>query len=466
MKKKTLFSNIGNRNLTYKGDYIEDYIKKNELDEDFKSFTEKLWQNIDSEKQYLKPVILNTLLDELYDELDEVVLFSSKQKSVERTNQDTVYEGDILTIILKEYYPELSFKNHFLGARVFDYNELIKHFRGYFASIIRNDPDKSVIFCDAGGTSQQKFAAKIMLEYLFSPDMLDVYYVALQKDRKSKVEKAEPYEYRKVIDKENVGIAIKVYAYDAALEILAGNNLQMKDKKEYKFIEFASLRSKLLFKPAQKLAKNLAGMKGMQSFEFISEYRDSEPIGDYEPFKQFLKKEDYFKLCEYVALAKRNLNKEDYSLAVLNFVQFQEMYCYFVIKKLGYDLISYTQYEKGRLQREAQTRFRNVAVRWGEKLPPLGLPFYLEVTRNVEGEMNQRVLNILYNTNSQLNDRGDKFGLDSLRNKYAHEGKAVEKDKFLEQPYYDDLFELFKLFGMDKRDIYQEMNEAIIQVLQ
>jgi len=464
--KKTLFSNIGNRNLTYKGNYIEDYIKKEKLNEDFRSFTEKLWNNIDREKPYLEPVILNTLLDEIHEEIDEVILFSSQQKSVDRINQDTVFEGEILTYLLKGIYPGLSFSNSPFSAPVFEYNRLIRSFRKSFLSFIRENPEKPVIYCDAGGTSQQKFAAKIMLEYLFDSESLDVYYVSLGKDYKSKVEKADPYEYRKVIDKENIGIAIDVFAYDAALRILAGKNLQMKDKKEYKLIEFVSLRSKLLFNSAQKQAKNLTGMKGIQSFNFVSEYANWEPLGEYDPFKKFLSGKNFFRLCEYLALAGRNLNNENYSLAVWNFVQFQEIYCYFVIKELGYNLASNYQWEMSRLQKEAKKRFRNVAIRWPENTVPPGLPFLFEVARNVEGEMNHKVLDAFYKTNSQFNSGNGFFGLDAMRNKYAHEGEVVEKEKLIGQPYYNDILNLFKLFGMNERKIYQEMNEAINQVLQ
>lgn len=468
--KKALFTNIGNRNLLYKGDYIELYLKKNKIDKSFKTFTQQLLENFDQEKHNLSLAILNTLFEKIQEEIDEVILFSSLQQNVERTNQDTYYAGEILVKLLNSDYPKLNFSNFYFKSPVFDYNKLITEYKRYLYSFIQENPEKPVAFCDAGGTSQQKFASKIMLEYLYNSDMLNVYYISLDKQGESSLHKAEPYEYRKVIDKENVRIAIRTYAYDAALKILAGNNLNMRDKKEYKLLEFASLRSKLLIDEAQNKAKELSKMKKFQSLEFINNFANKKPIGAHELFEKFLSQEDFFILCEYLALARLNMDKENYSAAVLNLVQFQEMYCYFVIKELGYDLTSNSnrefQAELSRLEDNARKEFKSIANRYAEKNLPKGLPFYRDIARNIDDDINQKVLDIFYETSSERNAENNISGLNGLRNKYAHKGKTVKKEDLVNKPYYEKLLKIYDLLGISEYNVYDEMNDSIIHILQ
>ena len=465
---KTLFSNIGNRNITYKGFYIDDYLKKENINKklNFKTYTKKLLDSYEQEEDYIKPLIINTLIDKVKNEIDEVIIFSSDQKNIIRTDQDTFYAGEILANLLKKIYPEISFRNIVLKCSVVEHNQLIRTFRSKYREFKNEKPAKQIIYCDAGGTSQQKFASKIILEYLFNAEDLKVYYVSQEKTGKSTITDGDPHEYRKIIDKEHIFTAIKTFSYKAALSILGGSNLKQQNTVQYKLIDFARMRSDLMYDDARNKAKDLSYTNDCKNLKFITDYSNSTPLGNYKLFNEFINKSDFFIITEILSIAQRNVIYENYSFAVLNFYRFQELYLYSIIKKLGYDLSDNFDNDKNRLNKEARKKFKNVYEKYHGNKFMAGLPLYILVGENLNNKLNRKIIDVFKKTNSQLNDySGTVWGIDYLRNQFAHKGKTVLKETLITQPYYKELTGLFDIFGLPETNIYETMNSSIKELI-
>lgn len=186
MIKKILISNTGNRNLKVNGDFITKIFNAND-ENYFREQTYSIWQQIQNNEFQgeLKPVIINEVIELEKDNLEKVILISSDMPNTLRNDQDTIYAGKILCHILKKQYPEIEFINYPVNKSVFIYDELFTFYRSFLLKLKHENPDSKIIYCDAGGTSQQKFALKISLEFLFKPDKFTVYYVAQQEKGKA-----------------------------------------------------------------------------------------------------------------------------------------------------------------------------------------------------------------------------------------------------------------------------------------
>lgn len=476
---KILISNIGNRNLLFRNRYFTDgkfkcvlNAKEIEYAKDFYKFTKYLYENIYELESEITPTLLDVLLNEKFDETDKVILFTSNQKEDKRKDQDTYYEGYILKYLFEKLYPGIEVDVKVLTCPVTDNNQLMRTYTGHYNQLKKEYPDKPIIYCDAGGTAQQKFASKIMLEYLFKDDQYEVYYVSKGKGGKSELFNSEPVEYRNIIDKEHIKQTIAIGEYYAALNVLKFRGVKAMQKNVADFIEFASLRRSLIINEAQKSAKNLSQVKAFRESDIIINYTSGEPLGDYDLFKDIFSKKAFFKICEILELADFELQIERYSNLVLRISQFIESYLSYVLENFGYRLKksanNYAE-ESNKIAAEAKQRFPNVNRQWAdEKIVP-GIPLYIKIAENIDHKLNQQVMDIFLMANSYLSNYKEqkvqkefKFkGIDAMRNKYAHEGRFVRKEELIAQPYYNKLLSIRNILGFEEKNVYYQMNSLI-----
>jgi len=466
--KKILFANIGVRNILYCGEYIEEYLKKNNKINSFRDFTQQLLNNFKEEKNKIKPIILDRLLEKINKEIYTAVLFSTDQRNVERNDQDTFYEGEILKQIFTELYPSINFINDVVKCPVFDHDQLIRTYRSRFLDHLKNFQWEKIIYCDAGGTSQQKFASKIMLEYLLNEEQLEVFYISQVRRGESEILKAARYEYRGIIDREHIRQALNIYAYPSVIQIMDAEKLSIK-KPLKQFAEFLKFRFYQAYPKSESLARNLLGTNYFRTEYNLIKYSKGEPLGEYRGFEKIMDKKFFFRLCEILEVSRANSKIGNISHSILNVTQFIENYLFVILKKFGYNLrIDYDETMQ-RMIDECKENFENIKEFFNNKgRIKGGIPLMIEITRNFNNPTNNEILDIITKSNSFLskyiNEQNFK-GLDSLRNKFAHEGEIIEYDCYSRQPYFNDINNLYNIFGLPYDIVYDEMNNKLISLL-
>lgn len=469
--KSILLANIGNRNLKYDGAFLTKGLSDKPFagNESFREKTKVLLSSLEAgeKTEKLEAVIIPEVLTKEGLEIETVIFFSSDMPESIRNDQDTIFEGEILCRILHSQYPHIKFINHPFKAKVFNHDELFKSYRTYLESIRKEYADYKIIYCDAGGTSQQKLAVKISLEYLFKPEQLLIFYVAQNENGESELMAGESYEYRRIIDMEHIFRAIHSSSYSDAAELLSDTGVNS-DKPKGRMIRFLEFRYRLLQKEAMNEARQLLNCK-KYSICFIHDFNDQIALGDYDQCLEVVNEETFFLLCEILALFKRKFNQGITEQAVHYFAMFCENYVYSVItENLDYDLIGHYESEASRLIQDLKDGITDIDES-SVRIDRAGMPLFILVAETIDNEFNKKVLKIIRNCNSIISDYKKQtkifFGLDYYRNKYAHHGTALLQKDLERQPYYSDLWEIFNLFGMPKKCIYEKMNEEVIELL-
>lgn len=461
MIKKILISNTGNRNLKVNGDFITKIFNAND-ENYFREQTYSIWQQIQNNEFQgeLKPVIINEVIELEKDNLEKVILISSDMPNTLRNDQDTIYAGKILCHILKKQYPEIEFINYPVNKSVFIYDELFTFYRSFLLKLKHENPDSKIIYCDAGGTSQQKFALKISLEFLFKPDKFTVYYVAQQEKGKSKLMRGESYEYRKIIDLEHAIQAIHSGAYQFSLDLL-GEYYPNKNKFPLSLIQFLELRSRLFISDANKLAKNISQSK--KAPEFIRDYFKQIPIGKYDDWKGLLDNNHFFLLSEILIMSQWKYSLGIIEQALHLFSMFVENYISFVIRKqYGYKFD--THYESAFIKFNEDVKNNRFTLPEGLRLDRPGLPLLISIADTIDGEIHKALISIIKEINSFTSS--DKTGIDSFRNKYTHKGKGVKKEDFENTTHYVNMKKCYEIFGIDfNRNYYAEMHQKVCELI-
>ena len=151
------------------------------------------------------------------------------------------------------------------------------------------------------------------------------------------------------------------------------------------------------------------------------------------------------------------------------FHQFQEKYLYCALSKLGYPLNKDYEIYSYRLLSEAPDKYPEVnKLKNHDGRLISGLPLFITIAGYISNPVHQKILHAFFNSDSHLSKyrKNKKFrGLDSLRNKFAHEGKLVNINELQEQSYYVEMIDIYKIFGLPDTIVYDEMNEELISRL-
>lgn len=206
-KKYIIVANVGNRSLVE----INQEGKKVFIEQvSFRDWTEEIKN--DPCYKGIKINILDTLIEEIRqkkqnDCIKKVILFTSDQQGEGRNSsklsQDTLHAGDILVNLFKQEF-DIEAENRVLaGTEVVKVSDLIRKYREQIKLIEQDLTDGEVlIFCDSGGTSQQKAALKIVVEYMLPDDRYEFWWVQEDLDNldKSEAKVLDKIEYKRIID--------------------------------------------------------------------------------------------------------------------------------------------------------------------------------------------------------------------------------------------------------------------------
>lgn len=485
--KKILLANIGNRNITYNGMEISQYLKSDESRNNdsfnsflktnniesasFYDFTQYLFENFEIEKENIQPKILNILLDEMHEEIEKLIIFSSDQKKGRKT-QDTVFEGELLKKLFEQKYKTIEIECEPIRGSVVDQDSLLRFYMQYLKQLAKNNKEYSFIICDAGGTAYQKSALKICTEYLIDKEKYKVFYVAQAEENKSKLYEAEPVEYRKIIEKHQIEQLITVGQYRAAFLLHNNGEEKYKEKDNLcKFLKYTDLRIGNYFYDA-KIFSNPGNYKERYRFDVLKDYNSEKPLGSNHELEDVLSKKFYFQTCEILSTAQFYLKNKNYTQAVLFSSIFIERFLQSLLEKqFGYLFISKYTRAAERFINEAPQRFSKIGELFEGEMKTVSVPAQCIAVQSIENKITYSICKDIEKLNSKFissaTGKKEGKGLDKLRNLIAHEGKGVSYDDLQEKAAcFEEIFAGWcKIFALPEKNIYEIHNEKISVIL-
>lgn len=466
--KKILLSNVGNRNITYKGETY-DY-KKFKMT--FKEWTFELLNNFQDEKEFIKLNIINDLIDEIQVDTSHVILFYSNQIKETKQDQDTLYEAQLMKYLIEEKYPTIEVRLEEIQCKVTNNDELLKKYRAKLKALRKEFVHHQFVICDAGGTAQQKASLKIMSEFLLNENSFIVKYV----NPDGILEDVKQIEYRKIIVSEQVKAFIDKGEYKAALNLWGINNPLDSQSVKGNFerlLCFAYFRYNNYYEAISQITYKISFLELNPD---IIEYKQKSTLITLCEWSKILSSEVLFKVGEYLEILKFQWLKGRMSDAILSISKtFEYLINALIEQKYGYRLTDPTNYGKelNRLSKEAKVRFPNVALAFSDEDIKQGLPFLIAVAENIEFEPAQQLLSFLkkyisngVNWKFAPND-SKTLAINTLRNKIAHNGKYVD-EMFIKEylPYLDSFLSLlFDSFSIEE-SYFEELNQRLYSLME
>lgn len=470
-KPKIILANLGNRNLRYQGRLHSEWYQAGDTRLDFRAFTQDLLARYEAVAADISPQILPTLLDAKGQEAGLVVLFSSAQPEGFRQDQDTYFAGEILVRKLGACYPHLHVVHYPIEAPVTDGNLLAPAYREALRALREQAPAAGVLLCDAGGTPQQKAALKILLEFMFDRQDIEVYHVAQNAGYTSELRPAPPLAYRRIIDAEQMLGLLQQANYLGALDIFTRLNREAVESPLYHLLKFAHYRSERLTADARDHADPALYPEDWQDqIGLLRAYAAGEPAGKYLPWAQdCLRPEAFFDLCELMALAQLNYWLRRYTQVVMHLSRFMENFLKGVLSQC-YDCRFEHSNGKGMHQ----------LLRVAKKLPAVrsyhgkrdirpSLETMILVCDEVDNAALRRFISGFRALHHRLNPMYSRkepgeppYALNQVRNEIAHNGRGVTASLFMGIPRLSHhIGDWAQWLGLPDLNPYDELNALI-----
>lgn len=471
-----LITNIGNRNIKYQGKMYSDLEKQESRTTtslSFRDWTKQLLDDFEITKDDIELNILDTVLNNPKIKPDKIfILVSNQENNLKFNGQDTLYEGEIIGRLIYSNYKIKDIVIKEITEDVTNENYLMQFYQQLYTCLLQEYKDAEFIFCDAGGTGQQKTASKIMAEFMLPDNQWKIVYP--KKD--GSVEEKTQIEYRNIINKEQAIALVSKSQYEAALCILGGNVNKVTDNKLFNLLSFIHFRNNKALPQTKKIweAKNIPNRKDAVIWSAVNPQKREYSEDLYNLFLE----QTYLFLSEALLVAYHKYLTGNYRESILDFAVFYEDFIeksLSIIEKEIEKIISKPKYpdkiinkwiEDNRVncsktQNYAKINYKDTTYNY-EAIP---LAIHLIAEQDFFPEL-QPVAKILipyldltyspYKTDKQNSVR-------EVRNKLAHEGKYVDKTILVKElPYYENLLNnCLTLWGLPQEDIYEQLNKMI-----
>lgn len=458
--KKIILASIGNRNLLYQGKTFYDIPRELKGTHTFRSMTEEWLDNLSSEQQHIELNILNRLIDKFNGEIELIVLYTTNQINEKKQDQDTLYEGKIMKILIEQTY-SIPVVLKEIQCSAVDPNLLILYYRNQLHNYKKAYQEHDFIVCDAGGTPQQKAALKIMAEYLLGEKRHKVFYVTPPPD--DQLYEAPQTEYRRVIDNEQVRSLVQAGQYRAALLLRGFDNpvdvLRSSGSPVDKLLLFGYARLNRTDDLIGKIVQSFGNK--IKQFPDLLAVSQKQIQFQTSRFVRLLGSKSHFVIVELLYKTRYLIHKKRYNEAILSWAVFYETYLLaYITQQLGYDLLDDYKNEKERLLIDWPIFFP------GKKAErDLDVPMQIDLALLNNDADNQTFLaelNLYIARGAVGLPRG--LAINTVRNKVAHSGLYVS-DKMIssELKYFPTLVEkTAKLMDLPAYDPYTELNKTII----
>jgi hypothetical protein len=461
--KKILLANVGNRNIQ-----VQDF----KINEEFRSQTQQILENYEAYENKISLHIIPQVIDEVKDTLDQIVLFYTDSPKGTRDNQDTIYAAEIIKRKLEKSY-QIPVITEPLNCNVTDVNGLMARYRRKIKNLLNQFPNHTFVLCEAGGTSQQKFALKIVSEFAIDENKLECYNVELtdQDNRISRLVKYNAIEYKKIILAEQISRLLDSLNYDSIL-LLTGKNAKNILSKETKFlIDTGFLSVNMNVKKLRQLLNQAS--KKILEIEPIKSLSNETWYSYPQWLKENIEYSDYLHICLasdaahcFYETGKLGLSVLYYHIAVENIISS-------IIESLtGMDINNTKNWEELKNQiSHGKYKFYPRFDQISYNIITPSIPFKIEFIRSnlYLHEVNEFLdeyekVNSTYLSYKSKVIEEDRIGLNILRNKFAHEGKIVTDEDFKKiLPFISYLKNFIGI--SDENNFFIKLNECIRESL-
>jgi hypothetical protein len=467
-----ILTNLGNRNISFRGKIFAECRDEEKFHvSNFRDFTKTLLDKFEEYKDDISLNILPDLIHGLDSQPDKLYIFYTDSPEGERSNQDTLYEADILKKKLPELYPCLDIISLPLKCRPTDADSMIRRYRGHLKNIIKNLHLTEVIICESGGTPQQKFALKIISEFLFDSAILRSYSVEIGVHEKKFIRKQPSIEYKNIIIEEQVSALISTGDFSGALTLMTHKNASNPNTKLMRLMELAYF----LMKNDVKKALTVLKANSIEGFSITDE--NKKLLSDlfifkksYQIYSQLISEKEHLTCCVLLSIAEWKLKQNLYGESSLFYSIFIENYLSAVINYAApeYEVDGFNEKFDLFLSAIQQGLIFDGLVfpEYIDLQKGASLPFKIVVADFINDDLNKKVLFEIKQVNSHFKKmRGEKSttGLDSLRNKYAHKGKHISLDDF--KPFITFSNNIHQLFKMPEISIFDILINSAFELM-
>ncbi len=487
---KILIANIGYRSLIYKN-HDNKFIGEETYDlgdgktliqESFLKTTEKIL----NEKlfDYVQLNILNTLLIEKHRELDRIYLFVSNQSGVKNsshTHNDTLHAGEIIKHLIAV---ENAYQITHEAINIIEIDKavnkadgLLTTYRIYINEILESNPNSILMFCDSGGTPQQKSSMKIVAEYLLEESQYEYFQVVEQTEngiidpQKSTLEKLHRVEYRKIVNEENILLLISKGNYDAAWNIRK-SDFSVKSDTSLRALDFYRKRILLMTDDAKKIIHNSTRIFRRNHPEVQNYFASHDAFYNSNWQTIFPNIEEYWTAWEALTVSDyyRRLGK------LSNWVLSTQVF----LEKLTTNYLKNHHFQGYGSQIKSRKWVPNNLSQQGilnllekdsisQKLRFLKKSNHQGNLQNIHSTFLYNLIVDFISLHSSVNNSKPKTGLDKLRNQIAHSGKGVTINNIKNEiPNLETMFKNWlTFFNMDvnQKNIYEIANDHIAKTL-
>ncbi len=471
---KILLANVGNRNINY-CDKIYSVHSQNDFfsSKSFRDFTKILLEQYDLEKERISLNILPDLIDHLKQGIDQIILFYTDTPEGERNNQDTVYAVQIVANKLIEMYPAISVEIKAVKCKPTDTDALMKRYRMYLRAVA-NMPDLSFIYiCESGGTPQQKTALRLVSEFVFNPDYFKPYTVEVGEDKNIIVREQSLIEYKNVIVEEQVSALAYMGEFNSALTLYKLRNTVSNNKPLINTLEFANALMNNNVKQAVSIAatnflgKATVDPKIKEQFLGLTCFTQN-----YDAFSSLMSLNNYLSACVLLSIADWKYNTQQYGEASLFYSIFIENFLTSVINYAApeFEVDVYgDKFQKFLHALNNGEIFNNFILPDSidlSKLNGANVPFKIALAEAITNPICNTITEEIKTVNSfylRNNGNSQTVGIDTLRNKYAHEGKLIKEADF--RPFVAFGDKMHQLFNLPPTGIFNQIIQVIYEIM-
>ncbi|MBK9462550.1 MAG: hypothetical protein IPN94_24835 [Sphingobacteriales bacterium] len=473
---KVIVSNIGNRSLIYSGEggplkSIEAAatIKGKTLPKTgYRNDTDELLKLAQMDSQILSELrinILDALLNKKCQETSHLYLIVSDQveENAQHIKQDTLHAGKLIKLLIEqnEHYKHIEVAIITYQNSVVDADKLIPFYREELSKLLSKHKEQTFIICDSGGTPQQKTSLKISAEYLIPEKQVEYYQIIEQVNDEGEIIlgqsgfiKQGNYEYRKIIDAQQIALLIHNGNYEAATFIYDSNDVIAKQ------LRATSLRKQLLLQDARNIINGTRDDKLFSSLKTLK----SKSLGNYSGKEGYFESEHFNILAETLSVADFFYGLKELNNAVLYYHIFMEKCLNALISKQipQYNLMDSETYFDNSTQLCQYICQNNLVTIFNGRPSNLTLPVKLDyVQSNID------------NTNEQLSlclsyfQKWIRANFSVIRNRIAHDGIGVKGSEInaVSDNFHTEVKEWYKFFGLPKENIYIQTNKEITRAL-
>lgn len=465
---RILLTNLGNRNITWKGKTYNEISKDQQHPFPISSFlkwTEALDEQYNAVKKDIDINIFNPLVAADPRPHKIILIYSDQSQLNTRTDQDTIAEALLIKNILidKYKYEAEQIVLEPIKAKVIDTGALMNSYRKKL-NFIKKEGFSKIIICDAGGTAQQKMALKVMAEFMFEADQYEIKYT----ENNAIVSDVSVMEYRSIINKEQAIKLIKSGEFLAALEILGYNLSDLPADNAGRLVIHLYWKYTGNIKKAQNAIK---GNTFLGENPFIQHLLLGLSSSENQELKSFFGN-DLLKLTEKLSKVHFLIKLKKYTDAVLVFSQFYEYLLDLIVNKLSADHDFGKPYSKDNTEDQAKYLYTFIATHYPHlsdhkpRIDQINTQILLVKAAFRDNSLGA-IAGILSPHINYTDDHIENQSINTIRNKIAHDGFFIENRDWIKTYSFIEncIQKVTTIFEIKDLNVYEELTNLAEEYL-